>query len=182
MSTKIKIEIASNDDASQISNLIQANFRNDPLYKNYEKDVLDSYIETNSTPKILKYINDINSRVFIIKKNGLVIGAVVLRLYPMLDANGHWRIRRLHVHPEYRNLHIAVKLLKYSENFVREEGHNIIYAEATPEVQNFLTKNGWQGELISKEVSYHNDNMQSKSVLVSRFQANKILDQTNNCI
>jgi|GEM_PF-4196476 len=167
------------ETATSISGIITDNFTHDPVYSAYEPEVLRSYTDSNSPPRLLDALASSNSQCFTAVHNSQIIGVVLLGFYPHGypedTSENTWRIRRLHVAQACRGLGLARRLLNEAENFVAGQDNRTIYAEATPEASGLLLKHGWTGQSIVKDVRYRDVKGAIVHVTVPRFKANKTL-------
>lgn len=165
--------------AEDISAIITDNFEHDPLYKDYDPVVLNSYIVTNTPDRVLENMRDANSRCFVAYVNGQIVGAIFLRFYPTgypdEESRDAWRIRRMHVAADRRGLGVAVGLVEEAERFVASQGYAVIYAEPTPEAALFFCKLGWTGVDAVKTITYRDAELVQCTVDVPRFRASKRL-------
>jgi len=153
---EIKIRPATLEDAGEISQIIQGNFRGH-YYKHYSSDELTLYLCANTPQKIEYEINNKTARMFVADYHGEIGGVVLLNFDETRGREGGWRIRRMHTHPDFAGLSLSDRLLDQAYFHAMQDGHNTLYAEPTPEVEPFFRSKGWTGYLVNKLSTTHQE-------------------------
>jgi len=145
----INLRNAELGDAQQISEMIQGNFLG-RYYEHLTPAERKLYVSANSEKNISGKIVDETSKMFVAENTASLCGVLLLNFDNTRGANGGWRIRRLHTHPDYARLGLADRLLDMAYMQTIRGGHTKLYAEPTAEVERFFRERGWQGYLTKK--------------------------------
>jgi len=159
-------------DLEQISKIILENFKG-KYYSHYPQEILNTYLYPNTPERLKATIKLPKTHMFVLKDGNKVCGCILIRFDKNKGKSGGYRIRRLHLSPEYCGQGLSDLLLEKVYSLVRKKGYNTIYCESTPEVAEPLKKRGWKGKYKDKVVEVKDDLGNTHVVAVPRFLAYK---------